>query len=387
MQRVAVLDRQVSGARPRTAWGVALTACSLGGAVSVLKGLAPRMAAGSEFYWMFSYEYGFLRRALLGTLVHPLLSRLTFEHLAPWITAVHAALCFGIIGACQALFRRALNREESFDTRTTLLFAYLCLMCSQWLPTLAHDVGYVDVYLVALVLAGFTLIVQGRYVTASLMAMIGPLIHEAFFFLWSPVALVLAYSCVMTRTDIRKKLLAATLPVASTVAVTFFQSDAAASRAINDLPVSQGIKDGLRAYEIGQTLQSSFHEMVPLSVSREFQPHRNRGDLFSFAQRSPSLGGGVLLWKPLACAMDDIAGAGRRDAFTADDPFICVGPLSISRVGKSGCRHRFDRVGDAEPRAPSGTVSGRAVHAVVLIVTLAVISVLLRTTTELPLPF
>jgi hypothetical protein len=262
MQRVAVLDRQVSGARPRTAWGVALTACSLGGAVSVLKGLAPRMAAGSEFYWMFSYEYGFLRRALLGTLVHPLLSRLTFEHLAPWITAVHAALCFGIIGACQALFRRALNREESFDTRTTLLFAYLCLMCSQWLPTLAHDVGYVDVYLVALVLAGFTLIVQGRYVTASLMAMIGPLIHEAFFFLWSPVALVLAYSCVMTRTDIRKKLLAATLPVASTVAVTFFQSDAAASRAINDLPVSQGIKDGLRAYEIGQTLQSSFHEMV-----------------------------------------------------------------------------------------------------------------------------
>src|SRR5206468_1768310 len=126
---------------------------SLAGAVGVLKGLAPTVVDGSQFYWMFSYEHGFVRRALVGTLFRPILTRSSFEHLAPSIVVAHTAVCLAIVGACLALFGRAVNREDSPDARLTLTFAFLVLMCSQWPPTLAHDVGYVDVYIVSLVLA------------------------------------------------------------------------------------------------------------------------------------------------------------------------------------------------------------------------------------------
>jgi hypothetical protein len=67
---------------------------------------------------------------------------------------------------------------------------------------------------------------------------------------------------VTIKTDIRKRLTAALLPAASSAAAAFFQTDAAAARAIDALPVNADVKSGLRAYEIGQTLRSSFHQMA-----------------------------------------------------------------------------------------------------------------------------
>jgi hypothetical protein len=241
-----------------------LVVCAAAGVVSVLKGLSPTVVDGSQFYWMFTYGHGFVRRALIGSLVHPLLARTTFDHAAPAIVAAHVIVSVVIIAATVALFRRVVDREDTFDAKLTLILALLVLMCSEWLPTLGHDVGYVDVYVVVLALAGFLLVVHERYVAAAVVASIAPLIHEAFIFLWAPVAIVLLWSCVTIKRDVRRRLLAALLPLASTCAVAFFQSEAAAERAIDALPVSAAMKDGLRAYEIEQTLRSSFHEMIAI---------------------------------------------------------------------------------------------------------------------------
>jgi len=244
------------------AWPALLVTCSIAGVVGVLKGIGPTVVDGTQFYWLFSYEHGFVRRALIGTLVRPILERASFDQVAPYIAAAHVIVCLGIIATCHAFFTHAVRREESFDARITLSGAFLVLMCSQWLTTLAHDVGYVDVYLVSLVLAGLWLILREQYVAAAAAMMVGPLVHEAFLFMWAPVAIVLSWSALTIESDRRRKLLAALTPVLSTAAVAFFQSDAAAARTIDALPLSAGIKDGLKAYQIEQTLRSSFHEMV-----------------------------------------------------------------------------------------------------------------------------
>jgi hypothetical protein len=134
-------------------------------------------------------------------------------------------------------------------------------MCSPLVPTLGHDVGYVDVYLIALALTGLWLALRRRYAQAIIPLILAPLIHESFLFLWAPVAIVLAWSCIVTGREVWKKLVVAAVPVLSTAVVVFFQSTSAAARAIDTLPVSDTLKDGLRVYELEQTVAGSFAMM------------------------------------------------------------------------------------------------------------------------------
>jgi hypothetical protein len=227
------------------------------GGVSVLKGLGPTVAEGIDFYWMLSYEHGFIRRALIGTLFRPLLRLSSYDQLKPLIFALHVIACAGIIALFLVLFRRAATRGAPLETRITEASSFLCLMCSPLLPTLGHDVGYVDVYLISLTLIALWLALRRQYLPAAGAVLVAPLIHESFLFLWAAVAIVLVWSCVETRRDVWKKLLVAAAPVVSTAAVVFLQSTAAAARAIDTLPVSATLKDGLRAYELEQTVASS----------------------------------------------------------------------------------------------------------------------------------
>jgi len=258
-------DRAASVHRSRV-WDVLPACAALAGVVNIFKGLQPAVVEGSQFYWLLAYDYGFIRRALIGTLLRPAMRRWTFDAVAPWIVVAHAGACLAIVAICLVFFQQAVNRERSSTTRATLTCALLVLMSSEWLATLAHDVGYVDVYLVLTALIGFALVLDGRYLTAAALTAAAPLIHEAFIFLWAPVAVLLVWSCLATRSGIGRKLAAAAASAVTTLGVVFLQNEAAAARAIDALPVSGRIRDGLKAFEIEQTLQSSFHEMV----SRQF---------------------------------------------------------------------------------------------------------------------
>jgi hypothetical protein len=235
--------------------------CAGIGGLGVAKGLGSDVADGIDFYWLLTYEYGFIRRALVGTLFRPLVQRSSYQALKPVIFDLHVAACAVIIALCLAMFRQAVAGERSLSNRTTLTLAFLVLMCSPLLPTLGHDVGYVDVYLIALALGGFLLALRSHYAAAAIPLLIAPLVHESFLFMWAPAAIVFAWSCIETRRDIGSKLLVAVAPIVSTVAVIFFQSHAAAARAIDALPVSETLKDGLRIYEFDQTIASSFAMM------------------------------------------------------------------------------------------------------------------------------
>jgi hypothetical protein len=148
--------------------GLLLAAGALVGVLGVLKGIGPAFVPGSDFYWLLSYEHGFIRRAFLGTLFRPFLHIWAWDRLKPAVAATQIVVCFAIVWMFAAMFTRAVRREQRLDSRITLMAAFVLLMASQLMPTLAHDIGYVDVYLVLLVLVGFRLAQTGRYVVAAL---------------------------------------------------------------------------------------------------------------------------------------------------------------------------------------------------------------------------
>jgi hypothetical protein len=229
--------------------------------VNVLKGLGPDVADGIDFYWLLSYRHGFIRRALIGTMFQPLLKYGSYQQLKPVILDLHITACIAIVALYAVLFWRVIAGDESPENRVTLALSFLCLMCSPLMSTLGHDVGYVDVYLIILALISVWLAQRRQFGLAVLPLLVGPLVHESFLFVWAPVAIVLAWSCAVTRREAWKRLLVAAVPVCSTAAVVFFQSGSAAAQAIETLPVSETLKDGLRAYELDQTVVSSFRMM------------------------------------------------------------------------------------------------------------------------------
>jgi hypothetical protein len=266
----------------------------LAGVVGVLKGLTPTLDPRKEFYWLFSYQYGFIKRGLIGTLVHPLLKWWSFDELKPMIIGLHVLMCAGIIFALQLLFQDAVGREERRDARITLALAFLCLMCSPLMPVLAHDSGYVDVYLIALVLAGLWLVLHEQYGAAALVVVIGPFIHEGFIFLWSPLAIMLVWSSVTLKTGRAKKLFLVAAPLLCTAAVVWFHDHGALRLSMDAWPASDEVKSGHVMFTFGQTLQSSFAHMRRY----EFPGHWGN---FTIALAYSLVPGLLLLWAAVFC--------------------------------------------------------------------------------------
>src|SRR5438128_7375551 len=120
MAASAVADPRVSGMTRVGVERVLLTLFALAGMVGVLKGLAPTVVDGSEYYWLLSYEHGFIKRGLIGTLVRPLLHVWSFEQLKPLIMTGHIVACLWIIYVSYRLFLRAVSRETERDARMAL---------------------------------------------------------------------------------------------------------------------------------------------------------------------------------------------------------------------------------------------------------------------------
>jgi hypothetical protein len=206
------------------------------------------------------------------------------------------------------------------------MLAFLCLMSTELLPVLAHDTGNADAWLIALTLTGFSLVVRERYRAAAAIAAVGPLVHEGFVFLWSPVALLLLSSALASGPapgvrhrssgapearpdDARRdadhsidpprrwrewKIAAAVLPVVTAVAVTRAHSPAAVAQLMDAWPVSDAIKSGHQVYTFGQTLKSSFAHM------RDFE-FRGNWDNFAIATGFFLVPNLLLIWAAAFC--------------------------------------------------------------------------------------
>jgi hypothetical protein len=290
---------RLAGALRIRTGNLALAACALAGIVGILKGVTPTLDANAEFYWRFSYAHGFIKRGLLGTAFQPFLWLFSFDQLKPAIVAAHLAVCFAIIVFFHRLFASIIHREPRADSRGVLVLAFLCLMSTELLPVLAHDTGNADAWLIALTLAGFWLALHARHRAAAAVAVLGPLVHEAFVFLWAPIGILLLWSVVSAPTANQShgrawKIVLAVLPAAVALLVSRAHDAAAVTQLMNAWQVSDAIKTGHQVYTFGQTLQSSFAHM------REFE-FRGHWDNFATAAvffLTPNL---LLIWAAGYC--------------------------------------------------------------------------------------
>ena len=251
-------------ARPLVGWHsdrLTLALFTSAGVIGVLKGLDPRLTELRQFYWYLTYNDRLIRRALLGTLFHPLLRFGNVASLAPVIIAAHLSVIAAIVATIFVLYDRAISSEQPRDSRIALACSYLCLMCSPWLSTLAHDVGYMDVYIAALVVGSVALVLSRHYVAAGVLASAGPFVHEEFIFAWLPVLVLVGWSIATTRSNVPRKLAAVALPLMAMAIVVGLHDHEAELAAIRDMPVSDLTKMGLSAYTYGQTFGSSFDHM------------------------------------------------------------------------------------------------------------------------------
>ncbi len=322
---------------------VLLALFTLAGVVGVLKGLTPTLDPKKEFYWLFSYQYGFIKRGLIGTLVHPLLKFWSFEALKPMIVGAHVIACLWIIFVLQMLFQQAARRDTRRDAGFTLALAFLCLMCSPLMPVLAHDSGYVDVYLIALVLGALWLVLHERYVAAGVVSVAGPLIHEGFIFLWCPLAIMLLRSCATIRIDRAKKLLVAVLPVLWTAVVIWAHNRHAIDLLMADWNASDEVKSGHIVFTFGQTLQSSFEHMRRYEFPGALGQLPDRPHVLARAEPAAAVGGGVLLLAALDRAMDDLVDRGGGHALAIARRRIGMGSVPVPQLVDPGGRDRADR--------------------------------------------
>lgn len=210
----------------------------------------------AEAQWLLTYEFGFVRRGLAGTVLWGILPhwvKVGYAEIAILIAsmAAHfAATMLLFISVAQVLKRSAYSPEA--------VAAMLVFATSPFLVIFAHSFGYLDALLVILGVLTLNLISTGRSLGAGALLGVGAFVHEAALIIVAPAAIgALALKRWTVNSYVR--LLLPALVAAIIIAVQSFNSD-----------------DTVRA-ALAQQLQSfSFieqarHRMVPAAVTEPFQ--------------------------------------------------------------------------------------------------------------------
>ena len=202
---------------------------------SVLRGVGTTLAPAGAVYSVVDYSDGFIRRGLVGQIFMAIFSRDTARD--AWRAAFwshHVAIFLLLAGLLLWLARQA-NKPAA--GRTVAIFAIFA--SGQFLPTLAAVAGYLDVYVLLLALACFSLAARGQVWLAALLGAIGPVVHEMFVFYWLALLLMLVFrdgSGLLRRTD--NLLAACALPVLSAALVMLFSGKAAVVAQLARAPLS-----------------------------------------------------------------------------------------------------------------------------------------------------
>lgn len=143
----------------------------------------------AEGHWLISYELGFLKRALPGTLILPLRRLLGPDHTENLVTTV-SALAFAAFSVAFGTMLYRILRNHRFRADSVLLV--LVVATSSYVVMAAHLMGYFDHVLVVLTVAACACVLRGRTIWAAGIVCLGLLVHETIFFVGYPSVLFTA---------------------------------------------------------------------------------------------------------------------------------------------------------------------------------------------------
>lgn len=139
-------------------------------------------------HWLFTYEFGFIKRGLIGSIISMLNCQPSYGFLVSCALIVNAALLIVLL----AFVSRCLSPKGNISW---FLFNLLFICSSATIAHFSYDLGRFDQF--GLLILLLSLIILGQKAELKwfivLLFMIGILIHEAFFFLFFPFITMLAY--------------------------------------------------------------------------------------------------------------------------------------------------------------------------------------------------
>lgn len=167
-------------------------------------------------YFFCYQELGFIRRGLVGTLLHPFPALTTRIGLALVTWAILAAFAL-------QFWRFFLDCTAAIADRGRGILALLCAAMPAFFPRLGYDFGRFDPLDLVAGLAGIVCVLNRRWLIAAVVMALGLLVHEDFLLFEMPLIVALAYEELQGSAERNRaavQLLA--VPLAATVAVMVF---------------------------------------------------------------------------------------------------------------------------------------------------------------------
>jgi hypothetical protein len=131
----------------------------------------------AEAHWLVSYEHGFIKRGLPGTIISSLIYSGLFDNeLLIKTISTFLLVLFYIL-----LFLLSIRMLKKSDYNFTYQLVLLMFLTSPFITLTAHFNGYYDNILVMFSILGSIMIISGKTGWAVLIMAVGVFVHESFF--------------------------------------------------------------------------------------------------------------------------------------------------------------------------------------------------------------
>lgn len=132
-------------------------------------------------HWLLTWDFGYVKRGLLGTLLHPLIANKQPSEVRE-IVAMVASVVFTLLTAALLQAARRVARAGALGAMSSLAFLASCGVIG-----MASTFGYLDHVLGCVTFLAVVAVGRGRWAVASLLCTLGLAVHELFVLYGFPV--------------------------------------------------------------------------------------------------------------------------------------------------------------------------------------------------------
>ena len=158
--------------------------------VSVMNSLMLRAGIYSYFNWVIDYSYGFCKRGFLGTAFHLILEifdcEWNFKNLNFAVFVSHIVLTLSSSVTLFLIFIYMLSKYQKLKAFLTFLF--VTLLSSIFIRNLFYLTGYLDIWIVQLLLIAFVFFIAKKYNAMIITIVVANLFSELACVLYLPIA-------------------------------------------------------------------------------------------------------------------------------------------------------------------------------------------------------
>lgn len=145
----------------------------------------------AEAHWLISYKFGFIKRALPGTIISPFTNFEYFRTNGNLIIAGISISLFIIFSLTLFLIAFRIIRQSNYKNEVVILVAIF--LTSPFIVMSAHLNGYYDNIIILISVLSTILILKESVIKAAILLSIGVLVHETIFFIGIPAVTFTAF--------------------------------------------------------------------------------------------------------------------------------------------------------------------------------------------------